>query len=92
MLGATEATALRANALDGDVWVRLAGYFLDLAVGEAETDEFGEGVRLAGDRKPIKAIALATDNQPLQSEQGISGRTDGRRYGLRIAHYEKDGR
>jgi hypothetical protein len=49
-------------------------------------------VRLAGDRKPIKAIALATDNQPLQSEQGISGRTDGRRYGLRIAHYEKDGR
>ena len=77
---------MRANALDGDVWVRLAGYFLDLAVGEAETDEFGEGVRLTGDRKPIEAVTLAADNQPLQSKQGISGGTDGRRFGLRIAH------
>jgi hypothetical protein len=55
-------------------------------VSEAETDEFGEGVRLAGDRKPVETVALATDDQTLQSEQGISGGTDGRNLGLGIAH------
>jgi hypothetical protein len=68
---------LRSDPLHGDVRIRLAGDFLDLAVSEAETDEFGEGVGLAGGRKSVETVALATDNQALQSEQGISGRTGG---------------
>ncbi len=80
---------MRSDTLHRDVWVRLAGYFLDLAVGEAEADEFGEGVRLAGGRKSVETVALATDDQTLQTERSILGRTDGRRYGLRNAHWEK---
>ena len=82
---------MRADAQDGYVRKVLASDLLDLTVSEAETDEFGEGARLAGRREPIKTVALPADDQALQSEHGVFGRTDGGRGGLRRTHFEKDG-
>ena len=84
--GAEEPAAARADALHRDVREILAGDFLDLAVGVAEANQFSEGERLAGRREAIETIALTTDNQTLQAEHGILGRTDGRRLGLGSAH------
>ena len=81
---------MRADALDGDVREILASDFLELAVGVAEVNELGEGARLAGRCEPVEPIALTADYQPLQSEHGIFGRTDGGSFGLSIAHWENE--
>jgi hypothetical protein len=65
------------DALDGDVREILTGDVLDLAVGVAETNELGESAGLAGRREPVETIALAADDEPLEAEQGVCGRTGG---------------
>ena len=74
--GATETATARADALDGDFRIIPTGDFLDLAVSIAEANEIGERARLAGRRESVETVALTSHDQPLQSEQGVFGRTE----------------
>ena len=53
-----ETAAARADAHDGDFRKILAGDFLDVAVGVAETNQLGKGPRLAGRAQSVEPIAL----------------------------------
>ena len=63
-----------ADALDDDIGVGPSRHRADRAVDQAEADEFGEGQGLALGREPVEAVALAPDDEALETEGRIRGK------------------
>lgn len=63
-----------ADSLDGDIRVGPARDRLDLAVDQAEPDQFGEGPGLAIRGEPVESVAFAADDESFEPEGRVRGK------------------